>query len=276
MEIELEDKIDEQYNKYLSELNDNNAENNYINRILKNELEKLKRKEKSANLFLWSLVNLVISIMNMTLFRDEEIIDIVVNIIITCIILWIIPYGLYIVITNLKEKILENDNQKLQTKKDELSIQYKDIIREKYSQTINQYNNIKKQKENYRDYIYNRLKELTFNEFKNSIIWIFNKKKYKVYKTEKQNIIIIMKNDKKEIVYINNSKGKLLLRDLKQFVQIRFEGDYELAKIYCLGYISSVLQRYCDSTKIELKNIENICNEICEIKEEEKKDESSR
>ena len=276
MEIELEDKIDQQYNKYLSELNDNNAENNYINRILKNELEKLKRKEKSANLFLWSLVNLVISIMNMTLFRDEEIIDIVVNIIITCIILWIIPYGLYILITNLKEKILENDNQKLQTKKDELSIQYKDIIREKYSQTINQYNNIKKQKENYRDYIYNRLKELTFNEFKNSIIWIFNKKKYKVYKTEKQNIIIIMKNDKKEIVYINNSKGKLLLRDLKQFVQIRFEGDYELAKIYCLGYISSVLQRYCDSTKIELKNIENICNEICEIKEEEKKDESSR
>ena len=265
----LKKKYDEYLNKY-------NSYEKYADEMLENKKSIIKAQEISTYVLLYSLVNLIYSVCCMTVFSDTSIITIFINTFIICIVFIFIPFGIHSVLTVVKDILMKKALDRFNDRRNELVKEYKNDLNVEYEKVIKAYNALleyedtnKKIVDEKKNSVMKILKNMNNSQFRKTIIWLLNKDGFTVYEHPNKELLCFIKRGKKGIAYLGYSNKKILLRDLKEFENLKYKDDYDYAKVFFINDISSVVYDYCVDSEIEMYDINMLCEEIVRFKSED-------
>lgn len=262
------ESIKKDYEEYLCKLDDYDK---YVDGILHDKIINIKYQEIAIYVTLYGLVNLIYSICCLTLFSNTKFSSILFNTIFVCIVFPVVPIGIHVALTAVKDFLMKNSVNYLSSQRNLLIKKYKDEIDVKYSKVIKAYDHLLDYERINKDKIellMKKIKSMNKSQFRKTVIWLLNKNGYTVYEHSNKEVLRFIADGKKGIVFLGHSSKKILLRDIREFEKIKYEDDYDYVKIFFVNDISSVVYDYCVASKIEMCDTNYLCEEISKFKNE--------
>lgn len=273
--------INENYNLYLSELIDYRKMQMYIDLNTQTEKKSFKEKEIYLMIFLYSIINLIFSILSITLFKEETLIDLFVYTIALGLGLFFIPILIHSFLENIKSCILRNLSDKISNLEKMYREKYKEDIVKKYALVIESYNNIQKEekeiekkKNNYFQYMSRKVRQASIEELTNMIVWYLKQNSCRVYNSKEKSLFAIAGN-KKTLVIIKKLQRSISITDVEITKKQMINQNFEQCYLFYIGNISDKAYKYCMKNNIKLFGEKNIVTKLYELKLKEDNEETN-
>lgn len=267
---EEREEINVKYNDYLKELHNQELINKFVNSRVKYNDNFLKFQNICLFIISFSVVNILIALINLTLFKEND--WYLVFIVCICPPFIFAPIAIFNWIDSFLRKLFCNIITHQEEEKNNLTRLYEKNVFEKYEKIIKLYeeiteydNMVKKIKSDYKRSIMSRLFSLDDKLFEETLIMILSDK-YKVGKSKIKNCLICVNGNDRFLLMYKKIKRSISISDVKRFEECITKGNYEYGTLYYIGDISTKAVRYCSKKKIYLYNHYDICNEIYDYK----------
>lgn len=234
------DFLERKYKEYEAECNDKKHLNEYITKKTASLEYNLNLKTKCIYISLFGILNIIISIMFLTIFKVDKFFSTLLYTYLI-IIFSVIPLILILEVASyIVDKLTEKDKTNIENIKENLKSNYQKLIYEKYETYINEYNREK-----------NKPKVRNFNnqEILNKyVIKILENKNYKILKTMNKNNFVCSFNNDKVLVISRVLKRTITIGDISKIKEI-IKDKYDYCIIYYVGNISTRAVQKCSRLK---------------------------